>query len=326
MRSLKVLISIVFLSLTALSQTPAEKVQKMADLFVSAYNAKNYALISEQFNATMKAAIPDDKLKQFLDGARKDLGEIAKLGPPKFLNASTASFPIDFEKAKMAMMLALDAEGKIAGFQINAPAAVKPRNTSRNKTELRLPFKGEWLVFWGGDTVSQNYHQDAPTQRFAFDILKVDAAGKSHKGDGSKNEDYFAFGQEIVADADGVVTNVVTGVHDNVPGVMNPLMAVGNFVMIRHANGEISVFCHLKYDTTRVKVGDQVKKGQVIGLCGNSGNSTEAHLHYQIQGTDLFEDENSMKVFFEKIMVKRDGKTEEKTQYSPVKGDIVSQN
>ncbi|MEQ1603381.1 MAG: peptidoglycan DD-metalloendopeptidase family protein [Pyrinomonadaceae bacterium] len=325
MRSLTVLISIVFLSLTAFSQLPAEKVQKMADLFVSAYNAKNYALIEEQFNATMKTAIPADKLNTFLDGAHRDLGKIAKLGPPKFLNASAASFPVDFEKAKMAMTVALDAEGKIAGFQINVPAAIKPRNTSRNKTELRLPFKGEWLVFWGGDTVAQNYHQDAATQRFAFDILKVDAEGKTHKGDGSRNEDYYAFGQEIVADADGVVTDVVTGVHDNVPGVMNPLMAVGNFVMIRHANGEISVFCHIKYGTTRVKTGDKVKKGQVIGLCGNSGNSTEAHLHYQVQGTRLFEDENSMKVFFEKIAVKRDGKTEEKTQYSPVKGEIVSQ-
>jgi murein DD-endopeptidase MepM/ murein hydrolase activator NlpD len=135
------------------------------------------------------------------------------------------------------------------------------------------------------------------------------------------------FGQEIVADADGVVTDVVTGVKDNVPGVMNPLMAVGNFVMIKHANGEVSVFCHLKYESTRVKVGQQVKRGETIGLCGNSGNSSEAHLHYQIQGTTLWEAENSMKVFFEKIIVRRDtGKAEVKTEYSPVKGDIVSQN
>jgi murein DD-endopeptidase MepM/ murein hydrolase activator NlpD len=197
----------------------------------------------------------------------------------------------------------------------------------RNKTALGLPFKGEWFVFWGGDTVAQNYHVEAATQRFAFDILKMDADGKTHRGDGSKNDDYYAFGQEIVADADGMVTDVVTGIKDNVPGVMNPLMAVGNFVMIRHANGEVSVFCHLKYESTRVKVGQQVKRGETIGLCGNTGNSSEAHLHYQVQNTTLFEAENSMKVFFEKIMVRRDtSKTAANTEYSPVKGDFVSQN
>jgi murein DD-endopeptidase MepM/ murein hydrolase activator NlpD len=226
----------------------------------------------------------------------------------------------------MELVVALDAEGKIGGLSIAPPKPVVPRNTGRNKTALRLPFDGEWMVFWGGDTVEQNYHQAHATQRFAFDILKVDAEGRTHKGDGKVNEDYYAFGQEIVADADGVVTDVVTGVKDNVPGVMNPLMAVGNFVMIRHANGEVSVYCHLKYESTRVKAGQKVKRGQVIGLCGNSGNSSEAHLHYQIQETTLFEPENSMKVFFEKITVRRDGKAEVKTEYSPVQGDGVSQN
>jgi murein DD-endopeptidase MepM/ murein hydrolase activator NlpD len=96
--------------------------------------------------------------------------------------------------------------------------------------------------------------------------------------------------------------------------------------MIQHAGGEVSIFAHLKLDSVRVKVGDKVARGQVIGLCGNSGNSSEAHLHFQIQNTSVFEAEASMKVFFEKITVKRDGKTETKTDYSPVKGDIISQN
>ncbi len=316
----------MLLATLSFTQTPAEKVQKMADLFVASYNAKDYALIERQFNAEMKAAISGDKLKEFLDGCHKDFGRIVKLGAPDFPAPSAGVFPADFEKAKLELLVVLDGEDKIGGLSINPPKLVKPRNTARNKTALGLPFKGEWFVFWGGDTTAQNYHVDAATQRFAFDILKVDAEGKTHMGDGGKNEDYYAFGQEIVADADGVVTNVVTGVRDNVPGVMNPLMAVGNFVMIRHANGEISVFCHLKYDSTRVRVSQPVRRGQVIGLCGNSGNSSEAHLHYQVQNTTLWEAENSMKVFFEKITVRRDGKTETKTEYSPVKGDIVSQD
>ncbi len=309
------------------AQTPVEKVQKMADLIMAVYNAKDYAQIEGQFNAAMKSDISGNELKEFLDGCHKDLGKIVKLGTPNFVGTSIAVFPVDFEKAKMDMLVALDGEGKIGGLSINPPTPPKAKNTSRNKTVLALPFKGEWFVFWGGDTREQNYHQDAATQRFAFDIVKVDAEGKTHKGDGKVNEDYYAFGQEITADADGVVTDVVTGIKNNVPGVMNPLMAVGNVVMIKHPNGEVSVFAHLKYDSTRVRTGQQVKKGDVIGLCGNSGNSSEAHLHYQVQGTTLFEAENSMKVFFEKIMVRRDvSKTAAKTEYSPVKGDIVSQN
>jgi murein DD-endopeptidase MepM/ murein hydrolase activator NlpD len=315
------------LSVTIFAQTPAEKVQKMADLIMAAYNAQDYAQVEQQFNPQMRAAVPGDKLKEFLDGCHRDYGKIVKLGAPNFLSASAAVFPADFEKTKMDLLVALDGEGRISGLRISPPKTAVAKNTARNKTALRLPFNGEWFVFWGGDTREQNYHVDAATQRFAFDILKVDAEGKTHRGEGKVNEDYYAFGQEIVADADGTVTDVVTGIKDNVPGVMNPLMAVGNFVMIRHANGEVSVFCHLKYESTRVKVGQRVKQGETIGLCGNSGNSSEAHLHYQVQGTTLFEAENSMKVFFEKIMVRRGvSKTAAKAEYSPVQGDIVSQN
>lgn len=325
MNLLKIFVSIIFLTSIVFGQSAVEKIQKTAELFVSSYNDKNYSLIERQFNAQMKAAITSEKLKEFLDASHRDLGKITLLGKPKFVAPTVAVYPADFERGKMELLIALDAEGKIGGFRIAAPPPEKPKNTSRNKTKLILPFKGEWLIFWGGDTPEQNYHQNAATQRFAFDILKVDADGKTHIGDGTKNEDYYAFGQELIAPADGVVTDVVSGVRDNVPGVMNPLIAVGNMVMIRHADGEVSMFAHLKFDSPLVKVGQSVKKGQTIGLCGNSGNSTEAHLHYQLQETNLFEAEGTKKVFFEKITVKHDGKTEMKNDYSPVKADIVSQ-
>lgn len=317
---------VLFFAMTVFGQTPAEKVQKMAELFVSAYNAKDYAKIEAQFNAQMKAAVSGEKLKEFLAGLHKDLGKIGKLDAPEFLAPSVANFPAEFERGKLVLLIALDAEGKIGGLRLSPPEQPKPRNTGRNKTGMILPFKGDWFIFWGGDAAEQNYHQNAPNQRFAFDILKVDENGKSHKGDGSKNEDYYAFGQEIVAPAEGVVTYVVDGIHDNKPGEMNRMFVPGNTVIIRHAEDEYSLFAHFKQNSIRVKAGDKVTKGQTIGLCGNSGNSSEAHLHFQVQSAPFFEDEASMKVFFEKLTVKRDGKTETKNDYSPVKGDIVSQN
>lgn len=314
--------SLIF-AMNVFGQNQSEKVQKAADDFVSNYNAKNYAAIEQSFNAQMKKAVPTDKLNEFLDGTHQQFGKIAALGKPKFNAPAVAVFPTDFERGKLELLIALDGEGKIAGLRIAPPQAAKPRNTSRNKTKMSLPFKGEWFVFWGGDTVAQNYHQDAPNQRFAFDIVKVDADGKTHKGDGTKNEDYYAFGQEITAPADGVVTYVVDGVHDNIPGEMNKMFVPGNVVIIKHSNNEYSLFAHFKQNSIRVKIGDKVTKGQTLGLCGNSGNSSEAHLHFQVQNAPFFEDEASMKTFFEKITVKRDGKTETKTDYSPVKGDIV---
>lgn len=317
------------ISLFAMSifgQTPQEKVQKMAEFFVSSYNAKEYAQIEAQFNAQMKAAISGDRLKEFLDSLHKDFGKIGKLGSPEFPAPSVANFPAEFERGKMVLLIALDAEGKIGGLRVFPPQSPKPKNTGRNKTGLIFPVKGEWFVFWGGDAAEQNYHQNAPNQRFAFDILKVDENGKSHKGDGTKNEDYYAFGQEIVAPADGVVTYVVDGVHDNKLGEMNRMFVPGNTIIIRHADGEYSLFAHFKQNSIRVKVGDKVTRGQTIGLCGNSGNSSEAHLHFQVQNAPFFEDEASMKTFFEKLSVRRDGKTETRNDYSPVKGDIVRQN
>lgn len=316
----------LFFAITIFGQSSSEKVQKMAQLFVSAYNAKDYAQIEAQFNAQMKAAVPTDKLKEFLDSLHRELGKIEKLDSPNFIAPTASNFPAKFERGKMTLLVALDTEGKISGLRVSPPQPAKPKNTSRNQTKLILPFKGEWLVYWGGDAAEQNYHQNAPNQRFAFDILKVDAEGKTHKSDSSKNEDYYAFGQEIIAPAGGVVTYVVDGIHDNKPGEMNRMFVPGNLVVIKHAENEYSLFAHFKQNSIRVKVGDKVTRGQTIGLCGNSGNSSEPHLHFQVQNTPFFEDEASMKVFFEKLTVKRDGKTETKTDYSPVKADIVSQN
>ena len=73
------------------------------------------------------------------------------------------------------------------------------------------------MVFWGGDSAEQNHHHASRNQRFAFDFLVVDEAGRSFQSDGKENENYYAFGQPVLAPADGVVTDVITGVRDNTP-------------------------------------------------------------------------------------------------------------
>src|SRR5262249_10345476 len=155
----------------------------------------NYALIEQQFDAPAKMAISSEKLREVYDNLHAYSGKITFLGKPEFFGDGIAVYPVDCERRKMELIIALDSEGKIRGLEINA----KKTDISRNKTRLSLPFKGEWTILLGGDTVEQNYHQAISLSRFAFDFLKVDKMGKTYRGDGKKNEDYYSFGQKILA-------------------------------------------------------------------------------------------------------------------------------
>jgi murein DD-endopeptidase MepM/ murein hydrolase activator NlpD len=181
------------------------------------------------------------------------------------------------------------------------------------------------LVFWGGDSRELNHHHDSPNQRFAFDFLVVDEVGQSHQDDGKRNEDYYVFGKPVLAPADGVVTDVIMGVRDNTPGSMNPAFAGGNTVIVMHKEHEISVLCHFQQGSIRVKPGDKVKQGQILGLCGNSGNSSEPHIHFHVQNTPITSDATGLRCEFKKIAVTKNGQSESKTNYSPVKGDLIKQ-
>ncbi|MDA1176144.1 MAG: M23 family metallopeptidase [Bacteroidetes bacterium] len=85
------------------------------------------------------------------------------------------------------------------------------------------------------------------------------------------------------------------------------------------ANNEFLFFAHFKQNSIVVKQGQKVKKGELIGLCGNSGNSSEAHLHFHIQNVEDINKATGAKCYFDKIIV--NGKI--KNDYSPVKGDKI---
>ena len=111
----------LFCVITVLGQTSMEKVQKMAEFFVSAYNAKNYPQIEQRFNAQMKAAVPPEKLAKFLDDLHANSGKITKLGSPNF-TAQTANFPADFERGNWVLAITLDAQGKNRRSSYNSAA------------------------------------------------------------------------------------------------------------------------------------------------------------------------------------------------------------
>jgi hypothetical protein len=154
----------------------------------------------------------------------------------------------------------------------------------QTKTDLRLPFDNEWVVIWGGRSIQDNYHVINPNQRFASDFV-IFQGGMFYTGDGSRNEDYYCFGQPILAPGAGVVITSENTVPDNTPPEENHDQPLGNYVVIDHENGEYSMLFHFQQGSVTVRTGDVVQSGQLLGSCGNTGESDMPHLHYHLQNS-----------------------------------------
>jgi len=124
------------------------------------------------------------------------------------------------------------------------------------------------------------------SQRYAIDWIKYGENGKIYKTDAATNEDFYCYGQEIHAVADGEIVDTKDEIPENVPWTPSPPFTVthggGNFVMQEIANGTYAFYAHMIPGSLRVKIGDKVKTGDVLGLLGNSGNSDAPHLHFHV--------------------------------------------
>ena len=148
---------------------------------------------------------------------------------------------------------------------------------------FRLPLDGPILVGWGGDRLAGNYHTRYPDQRWAYDLL-VAKDGKTHGGNGSRYEDYYCYGVSVLAPADGKVVTVLDGMPDTPLQTSETVMpAGGNQINLKVAPGEYLFLCHLQRGSIAVKDGNQVTRGQKLALVGNSGNTSEPHLHIHLQ-------------------------------------------
>ena len=122
-------------------------------------------------------------------------------------------------------------------------------------------------------------------QRFAVDFVRMDAALNTNAGDPTRNDSYYIFGAEVMAAAPGRVLAVRDGVAENTPLVFPDLGdndALGNFVLQDLGGGRTAVYAHLRTGSVRVRPGDRLDRGQVLGQVGNSGNSFQPHLHFQV--------------------------------------------
>ncbi|MFE9040606.1 M23 family metallopeptidase [Streptomyces sp. NPDC007818] len=144
-------------------------------------------------------------------------------------------------------------------------------------------------------------------QRFAIDWYKVGEEGQTWEGDPTRLDSYLSYRQPVVASAAGRVVQVQDGLPDQTPPVTPPVPpiedTVGNHVTVEVEPGRYLLYAHLKPGSLKVREGDRVESGQVLGQIGNSGNSTTPHLHFQVMTTPEFFPTDSPPFTFRKFRV-----------------------
>lgn len=153
--------------------------------------------------------------------------------------------------------------------------------TTAEAVLLRSPVQGLWR--WNNGQGQDVYHThfQYPEQRYAYDLVRVQQ-GSTHAGAPAKNESYFAFGQPVLAMADGVVRTVIDDVPDNLGNQPSPdsKPTRNSLIVLQHDQGYFSLYAHVRQVSAVVQVGQSVKAGDPLAQVGNAGFSTEPHLHF----------------------------------------------
>lgn len=165
-----------------------------------------------------------------------------------------------------------------------------------NRLRISAPLRGDaWIASNGPG--GNNHHtggvmpyrgRPRVPQRFAIDFVRLFEEGVTHRGDPKDNRSYRCHGAEAIAVANARVADVRDGIPENVPDrekravKMTVDTVTGNRVVLDLGRGRFAHYAHLQPGSIRVRKGARVRRGEVLGLVGNSGNSTEAHLHFQV--------------------------------------------
>ncbi len=144
---------------------------------------------------------------------------------------------------------------------------------------LELPVRDEWVVTQGYD--GKITHRDEWRHAWDFEI-ENEQKQFCHGNIFNKNS-YFCYQKPVYAPGDGWVENIIDNIDDNPIGNVDLEHNWGNTIIIRHAEGLYCNLSHLKKESFKVSIGDYVKRGDVVALCGNSGRSPQPHVHFQLQ-------------------------------------------
>jgi murein DD-endopeptidase MepM/ murein hydrolase activator NlpD len=178
------------------------------------------------------------------------------------------------------------------------------------------------------------------SERYAIDWVRVDANShplSTFSGTGSTNEDYHAYDAPLLAVADGTVTAVVSDLKETTPHVIPTDLTFsqlgGNHIIIDIGGGNFAFYAHMRPGSASVKVGDKVTRGQVIGRLGNSGNTSEAHLHFHVSRCSVPLSSDNVPYVIDRFAfvgsivdddVKPEPKADDRVNQLPLDGSVVN--
>lgn len=208
----------------------------------------------------------------------------------------------EFPRQVQLARLRYDIELRPRGVENAAPSVVtvmvEPR-PYRPRTPLAMPVHGRVLVWDGHEFYSHHRRWDfahpilrenciiSNAARYSYDFVLLGTGDSLHTGDGSSHDQWYGFGAAVTAPAAGRVM-AATGEHaddgefDIAALCASELVMYGNYVVIDHGGGELSILAHLQQGSVTVRPGDEVRQGQAVGRIGSSGSSLFPHLHYQL--------------------------------------------
>ena len=155
---------------------------------------------------------------------------------------------------------------------VDAVGCCSPPSAHRTAT---MPINGKFVAF----------------ERFAIDFAQLNPENKLYTGPRDKLSSYAYVGARVLAVADGTVVNLQDGRPEetppNYPQGYDLLQLLGNFVIVDIGHSHFAFYAHFQPNTLKVHKGDKVRRGQVLALLGNSGNSDAPHLHFAIEDGPL---------------------------------------
>jgi hypothetical protein len=218
---------------------------------------------------------------------------------------------------------------------------------STHHTELRVlgpPVEGgDWLAEDGPSNDQDNHHrrgvvilngQPVDSRRFAIDWKQV-KDGAPFSGDARDVHSYYSYGKAVLAVANGRVVTARDGLAENIPGhgdAFHPVVPItletvaGNTITLDLGGGQFAYYMHLQPGSLRVKVGDRVRRGQVLADVGCSGDAREPHLHFEVTTSSKLLAGEGLPYLIERYSSKStiDGPAELHTQELPLDHGVVT--
>jgi hypothetical protein len=174
---------------------------------------------------------------------------------------------------------------------------VAPLNILTKLPHIGPPLSGSGWVAANGCCGASSIHRPSSltvnggiyfAQRFAIDWMRLDSAGRLVHGDPGDVRNYTCYGADVLAVADGTVVETLNDLDDQKPGTLPDPKTItlanvdGNHVVLDLGDGVFAFYAHLQKNSVRVKQGDRVKRGQLLGKLGNTGNTSAPHLHFHL--------------------------------------------